>query len=140
MLLVASGIGIILYNLEDNIVFFYPPSKILELQRAEGEEKHSEARHVLHQYNGKGLSQILQKEIRVGGLVKAGSIRNLGSGVTEFVLTDNIADIKITYKGILPALFREGQGIVAKGKLANSVLVASELLTKHDENYRPPNS
>lgn len=140
MLLVGSGVAIILYNLEDNIVFFYPPSKILELQQAEAVEKQGRVGSVRHYYNGKDFSQILQKEIRVGGLVKNRSVARLAGGITEFILTDNVADIKIIYKGILPALFREGQGIVARGKFANGTMIANQLLTKHDENYRPPSS
>jgi cytochrome c-type biogenesis protein CcmE len=108
----AAGIYIILYNLEENIVFFYPPSKINEL-------KHN-------------------NEFRVGGLVKAGSITKIAADKIDFLITDNIKDLQISYQGVLPALFRENQGIVAVGRiLDNNIFVASKLLTKHDENYFP---
>ena len=73
------------------------------------------------------------------GLVKVGSIVKYENGKIEFTITDHIADLKIEYKGVLPALFREKQGIVAEGKLTTSNLFkANKLLAKHDENYTPP--
>jgi cytochrome c-type biogenesis protein CcmE len=74
---------------------------------------------------------------KLGGLVKIGSVakKNLE---TKFVLTDNENEFLVSYEGILPDLFREGQGIIATGKLTNNVFVASEVLAKHDENYMPP--
>ncbi|MFP3017636.1 MAG: cytochrome c maturation protein CcmE [Candidatus Tisiphia sp.] len=107
----AGGIYMILYNLEDSIVFFYPPSKINE--------------------------STLGKELRVGGLVKVGSIRKITADKVHFVITDDIKDLEISYQGVLPALFRENQGIVAVGKLSGNIFIARELLTKHDENYSP---
>ncbi len=108
------GVSIILYNLEKNIVFFVPPSKIHEVEQG--------------------------KELRVGGLVKVDSINKVAAQKMSFVMTDNIKDLEILYQGVLPALFREGQGIIAIGKLSDGKFIARELLAKHDENYRPPNT
>ncbi|ABV73329.1 Cytochrome c-type biogenesis protein CcmE [Rickettsia canadensis str. McKiel] len=105
------GIGIILYNLENNIVFFLPPSKINAIEQ--------------------------DKELRVGGLVKTSSINKIAADKISFIITDNIKDLEILYQGILPALFREGQGIIAIGQLSDGKFMARQLLTKHDENYRP---
>ncbi len=111
----ASGVVIALYNLNQNIVFFHPPSEIGKIMSSSG-------------------------KIRVGGLVKQGSIQNLTDGKIYFSITDNISDLKIEYKGLVPALFREGQGIVAEGFMDKESIVfqASSLLAKHDENYKPP--
>lgn len=106
------GISIILYNLEKNIVFFLPPSKINEIEQG--------------------------KELRVGGLVKTDSINKIAADKISFVITDNIKDLEILYQGVLPALFREGQGIIAIGQLSDRKFIARQLLAKHDENYRPP--
>ncbi|AFB20936.1 cytochrome c maturation protein CcmE [Rickettsia canadensis] len=105
------GIGIILYNLENNIVFFLPPSKINTIEQ--------------------------DKELRVGGLVKTSSINKIAADKISFIITDNIKDLEILYQGILPALFREGQGIIAIGQLSDGKFMARQLLAKHDENYRP---
>nr|VFK52391.1 MAG: cytochrome c-type biogenesis protein CcmE [Candidatus Kentron sp. TUN]VFK52906.1 MAG: cytochrome c-type biogenesis protein CcmE [Candidatus Kentron sp. TUN]VFK63776.1 MAG: cytochrome c-type biogenesis protein CcmE [Candidatus Kentron sp. TUN] len=79
--------------------------------------------------------------LRVGGLVVAGSVRRSGEGeglTVHFQLTDNAKSVPVVYTGILPDLFREGQGIVATGKLRpDGVFVAREVLAKHDENYMP---
>lgn len=112
LLLGTLGVWIILYNLEQHIVFFYPPSKINDFAD--------------------------NKEIRVGGLVKNGSIIRISANKIKFTITDNIRDLNITYQGILPALFRENQGVVARGGLSNDCFIATELLTKHDETYMPP--
>jgi cytochrome c-type biogenesis protein CcmE len=74
---------------------------------------------------------------KLGGLVKIGSVAKKDLE-TKFVLTDNENEFLVSYEGILPDLFREGQGIIATGKLTNNVFVASEVLAKHDENYMPP--
>lgn len=116
LILVSFGIYLILYNLQENIVFFYPPSKISEVKNS--------------------------KEFRIGGQVKSGSIIKISPWQISFIITDNIADLEVEYKGILPALFRENQGVVAVGKLAENpskkLFIARDLLTKHDENYYPP--
>ena len=110
--LLIGGVSIILYNLQENIIFFYPPSKISQASN--------------------------DKIIKVGGLVKEGSIRQITPQQIKFVITDNVGELTINYSGLLPALFREGQGIIASGKLTGDSFQASELLTKHDENYMPP--
>ena len=103
----------IITNFRENIIFFYSPS---DLQ------------------NIKNKNQI----IRVGGLVKIDSIKKISSIKTEFILTDLTQEVRVSYQGILPDLFREDQGMVAKGLLKNDVFIAKELLAKHDENYMPP--
>ncbi|MDP3334852.1 MAG: cytochrome c maturation protein CcmE, partial [Methylococcaceae bacterium] len=77
---------------------------------------------------------------RLGGMVVKGSVQRPGEGLTvKFMLTDMAKEVPVEYTGILPDLFREGQGIIANGKLAeNGVFVAQEVLAKHDENYMPP--
>ncbi|MFY9590009.1 cytochrome c maturation protein CcmE [Rickettsia endosymbiont of Halotydeus destructor] len=114
LLLIVSGICIILYNLEQNITFFLPPSKINEIDNS--------------------------KEFRVGGLVKISSINKIAADKISFIITDNIKDLEILYQGVLPGLFREGQGVIATGILSNNKFIARQLLTKHDENYYPPKS
>jgi cytochrome c-type biogenesis protein CcmE len=111
IILVTLGICLILYNLNQNIIFFYPPSKI--------------------------TPEMSIRTIRIGGTVVPGSIENISPSEIKFILTDNISNIQIYFKGIPPALFRENQGIVAQGKLEESLFIATELLTKHDENYSP---
>jgi len=80
------------------------------------------------------------KLFRVGGLVVEGSVNRFNDGVTtEFDLTDTSGTVTLRYKGLLPDLFREGQGIVAQGKLnSDGIIIAQEVLAKHDENYMPP--
>lgn len=80
----------------------------------------------------------LGQNIRVGGLVKIGSIVKKAGGITEFIIEDGAKSIKITYNGILPDLFREGQGIIAEGNFADlNIFNAKTILAKHDENYMP---
>ncbi|RYE05733.1 MAG: cytochrome c maturation protein CcmE [Rickettsiaceae bacterium] len=107
----STGLCFILIGLRDNIVFFYPPAEIHKIDR--------------------------NKSCRIGGIVKKGSITT-NDLETKFILTDYIAEIKVSYRGITPALFREGQGIVAKGSFLEELFIASQLITKHDENYMPP--
>ena len=80
------------------------------------------------------------RAFRIGGLVLTDSVkRNPNNLKVNFVLTDTINEIKVIYDGILPDLFREGQGIVANGKMkSDNIFVADEVLAKHDENYMPP--
>jgi len=77
---------------------------------------------------------------RIGGMVVNGSVSRPGNGLTvQFDLTDNTSNITVRYTGILPDLFREGQGIIANGKLGeDGAFVAQQVLAKHDENYMPP--
>ncbi len=77
--------------------------------------------------------------VRLGGLVTVGSVKKLDNGVVEFLVTDNSAkDIKVSYQGLVPDLFREGQGVIAEGKfISPEVFKADKILAKHDENYVP---
>lgn len=109
----SIGVYFILSNLEDNIVFFYPPSDIEKIINA-------------------------KTEIRVGGLVKENSITILAPNQIRFAITDYYNDLVVEYIGLLPALFREKQGIVAEGIFSDGVFLAKKLLAKHDENYIPP--
>jgi cytochrome c-type biogenesis protein CcmE len=123
---ICVGIFILSKTFRENLIYFYSPT---DLERIKTEEKSR-------------FERISSGKIRVGGLVKEGSIEKLDSLNTNFILTDDTFDIKVTYKGILPPLFRELQGIVAEGRLnieTNEVTFSAEnLLTKHDENYMPP--
>ena len=113
MLGVAAAL--VLNALEDSIVFFHSPTDIKEKSVPAGQR------------------------IRIGGLVESGSWKKLqGGSVHEFTVTDGVNKITASYRGILPDLFREGQGVVAEGALQpNGTFVAAEVLAKHDENYMP---
>ena len=111
---VGSAVGLLMYSLTQNINLFMTPTQI-----ANGEVEPG-------------------RTIRAGGLVEVGSVVRDGLSAS-FVVTDGASEVTITYDGILPDLFREGQGIVALGKLnTDGVFIASEVLAKHDENYMPP--
>jgi len=112
----AVAAALVLNAFQSNLVFFFSPSQI-----AAGEAPKDRA-------------------FRVGGMVQAGSLKRLGDGLTvEFIVTDTARSIPVTYKGILPDLFREGKGVVAQGRLGpDGIFRASEVLAKHDENYMPP--
>jgi len=105
----------ILTNFQNNIVFFFSPSEIDKIRSS--------------------LSSV-----RVGGMIKKDSIKKIDALTTEFVITDYKNDLAINYRGILPDLFREEQGVVAKGKIniVENKFYSNELLVKHDENYMPP--
>lgn len=109
----------VIKNFRENIVFFYSPS---ELQNTEIRNK------------------INNKTIRIGGLVMQGSIKKIDALNVEFVVSDLAEEIKVNYHGVLPDLFRDQQGVVAKGKFdqEKNEFFSSELLVKHDENYMPP--
>ena len=111
---IAAGFALKAFN--ENLMFFYTPTAVVA-----GEAP-------------------LEHPIRVGGLVTTGSVKRQDDGLTvQFDITDNAETVTIEYTGILPDLFREGQGIVAMGQLGkNGLFVASEVLAKHDENYMPP--
>ncbi|KZY29673.1 MULTISPECIES: cytochrome c maturation protein CcmE [unclassified Oleiphilus] len=117
-LLVGFGtvIGLAMYALTENINLFYNPTQIAQGEAPKG------------------------ARIRAGGMVVEGSVkRSENSLATTFALTDYKENVEVSYTGILPDLFREGQGIVALGRLdENNVLIADEVLAKHDENYMPP--
>jgi cytochrome c-type biogenesis protein CcmE len=113
---VAVGIGLALKSLDENIMFFFTPTEVMA---------------------GKAPQN---KLFRMGGMVVNGSVNRPGDGLTvKFDLTDNEQQVTVSYAGILPDLFREGQGIIANGKLDETgEFVAQEVLAKHDENYMPP--
>lgn len=113
---VAVGVGLALKSLDQNIMFFFTPSEVI---------------------SGKAPTN---KLFRMGGMVVEGSVNRPGDGLTvKFDLTDNEKQVTVQYAGILPDLFREGQGIIANGKLNDSgEFVAEEVLAKHDETYMPP--
>lgn len=114
--------GLSLYALRDNISYFFTPHEVRDLRAAND-------------------TRVRDGSVfRLGGMVKNGSLENVsGKTAVRFLVTDNIRDIAVEYEGILPDLFREGQGVVAKGSLKDGEnFVASELLAKHDEAYTPP--
>lgn len=113
-LALATGVVLVLTAFEDSIVFFYSPSDLSQQTVTPGQR------------------------IRVGGLVEAGTVVKEGETV-RFTVTDTAETLSIVYRGILPDLFREGQGIVAEGTmLATGVFQANDVLAKHDETYMPP--
>lgn len=113
---IGSAVGLLMYSLSENVNLFQTPTEIASGQVPVG------------------------RTIRAGGLVVAGSVQRDTSGLAvTFDVTDGAATVPIHYEGILPDLFREGQGIVAMGKLdASGTFQASEVLAKHDEEYMPP--
>ena len=105
----------ILKSLEDNVIYFLSPTEI---------------------HNKSDIS--FNKKIRIGGLVKVGSINKDGNTV-NFIITDLKNEIFVSYSGLIPNLFSEGKGVVAEGKLTDKkYFVADKILAKHDENYMPP--
>ncbi|MBM3512618.1 MAG: cytochrome c maturation protein CcmE [Alphaproteobacteria bacterium] len=111
--LLGSGAALVLTAMNDAIVFFFSPSEIKERNLA------------------------ADQRVRLGGLVEDGSVTKAG-GTVSFIVTDTVEKISVSYTGVLPDLFREGQGIVAEGRLGpDGVFQASEVLAKHDENYMP---
>ncbi len=112
---VAIAITLALRAFNENLLYFFSPTQIAA---GEAPKDHS---------------------FRAGGLVVEGSVvRSKKSLKITFDLTDGKHDIPVQYEGILPDLFREGQGIVATGKMQNGVFMAEQVLAKHDENYMPP--
>ena len=115
-----AGVGVaaalVLNAFRSNLVFFFSPSQVFSKEAP------------------------VAKKFRLGGLVEKGSLTREADGLTvEFIVTDTAKDIHVRYTGILPDLFREGQGMVAQGKLGDDgVFYADEVLAKHDEKYMPP--
>ncbi len=106
---------LVLFAFKDAIVFFHTPSDIAERKIADG------------------------TRFRLGGLVEAGSVKRGEGTKVSFTVTDTLKGIPVTYEGVLPDLFREGQGVVTEGKLTTAgIFVADSVLAKHDENYMPP--
>ncbi len=126
LLAIVFGLGaatsLVLYALQENINLFYTPSELID---GKGPEKQKP-------YVG--------QKLRIGGMVVPGSVvRDANSLAVEFKLVDTGPLVTVSYQGILPDLFREGQGIVAQGTLvAPDKIEAFEVLAKHDEQYMPP--
>jgi cytochrome c-type biogenesis protein CcmE len=115
LLVVAGAVALVLTALQDNIVFFHSPSDVIAKKIEPG------------------------RRFRIGGLVAAGSVKKGEAQTVTFDVTDGKSTVHVAYKGSLPDLFREGQGVVAQGSLrADGVFTASEVLAKHDEKYMPP--
>lgn len=114
LLLIGGAAGLVLAALEDKVAFFVSPSDVASQRLDSG------------------------KRFRIGGLVVDGSIRRESDGSVRFALTDSANEVEVLYKGLLPDLFRDGQGVVAQGTLrADGRFEAAEVLAKHDENYMP---
>lgn len=113
---VGLAVGLALQAFQENLLFFYSPTQVLAGEPPEG------------------------RQFRIGGLVSPGSLeREPGALEVRFLVTDNQNSLTVSYVGVLPDLFREGQGVVAKGALqADGSFRAAEVLAKHDENYMPP--
>lgn len=113
---VSAAAAFALTAFKDNLLYYYPPSDVAA---------------------GKAP---VDRVFRLGGMVEEGSLkRESGSMEVRFVVTDFAKDVTVSYSGVLPDLFREGQGVIARGKLGSGgVFVAHEVLAKHDENYMPP--
>jgi cytochrome c-type biogenesis protein CcmE len=113
---VAAAVTFAMTAFQENLLYFYSPSDVVA---------------------GKAPKD---RVFRVGGMVPEGSFdRPSGSLEAHFVLTDFAHDVKVSYTGVLPDLFREGQGVIARGRMtSDGVFIAEEVLAKHDENYMPP--
>ena len=114
LVFLSAAVVLILFNTKQNIVFFYTPTELIE------------------------NDFILNKKVRIGGYVKNSSFVKKSLNTYEFTITDNVNELLVFYNGILPDLFREGQGTVIEGFLNNNNnIVASKVYAKHDENYMP---
>lgn len=114
----AAAATAILYSFRDNMVFFYTPTQYEEKQHAAD-------------FNPR-------KTIRLGGLVKKNSVKNLEGGGIRFIVTDLSHEMPVTYHGLVPSLFRDGQGVVVQGMVSeDGEMLAESLLAKHDEKYMP---
>lgn len=114
--ILAAAVGLVLYALKSNVSLYFTPTQVYNKEAPQA------------------------RSFRIGGLVMEGSLRRERDGLTvHFDITDTQKTIPVTYKGILPDLFKEGKGVVAQGKLqADNVFYAEEVLAKHDENYIAP--
>lgn len=113
LLAVGAAAALVLSALRQDIVFFFSPTEIVEAKvPTEG------------------------RRIRLGGLVEQGSVAKEGT-LVKFMVTDGANAVPVVFSGILPDLFREGQGVVTEGRLDKGVFLAAEVLAKHDENYMP---
>lgn len=112
---VGVASALVLNAFQDNLVFFFSPSQVMAKQAPEN------------------------RNFRLGGVVEEGSVQRAGDGLlVQFVVTDGAQSIPVSYSGLLPDMFREGQGVVAQGRLADDGhFRADQVLAKHDENYTP---
>ena len=116
---IATSIYLILWALRDNIVFFYSHSEIQQ------------------KINLKEIDEM--SKLRLGGMVKESSVEQLNDGSINFIITDFDREMVVFYKGIIPDLFKEQQGVIAEGAINNEgIFIANSILAKHDENYMPP--
>ena len=113
LVIILSAVLLILYNTRENVSYFYTPSEIDK------------------------SDIIINKIIRIGGFVENNSFSKISSSSFKFKITDEKKSINVNYIGILPDLFREGQGVVIEGYFKKGLLQATEILAKHDENYMP---
>lgn len=111
------ALGLALFALRDTITLFLSPTD-LDARMARGEI-------------------LPTTSVRIGGLVKEGSVQRVEPHGVRFLVTDTAHDVPVSYDGVLPDLFREGQGVVAEGRMVNGRLQASTILAKHDERYMP---
>ena len=111
--LIAAAL-LAMWGLADRAAYFRTPVDIAAGKAAEGEA------------------------IRLGGMVEKGSLKELGGTSVRFIVTGGAARVPVTYRGILPDLFREGSGVVAEGRMERGTFVADMILAKHDERYMPP--
>jgi cytochrome c-type biogenesis protein CcmE len=112
----AVAVLLVLNALEDSVVFFHSPTEVTE-QRVSTDRR-----------------------LRIGGLVEQGTVQRGGGAEVRFRVTDLANTVAVSYTGILPDLFREGQGVVVEGRIRDGVLVADQVLAKHDEKYMPPDA
>ena len=114
LVMLLSAVLLILFNSKKNIIYFYTPSELIE--------------------NNHPLKQV----VRVGAFVEEGSLKKITFDTYEFNITDNLKSLRVTYQGLLPNLFREGQGVVIEGiLLEQNYIQANTVFAKHDENYMP---
>ena len=114
LVILGAAVLLILFNTKKNIVFFYTPTELIEKKITSGDK------------------------VRIGGYVKDISLKKISLNKYEFKITDNQNDLTVFYEGILPDLFREGQGTVIEGLIENqSTVTALRVYAKHDENYMP---
>jgi|TARA_B110000908_G_scaffold43700_1_gene53166 cytochrome c-type biogenesis protein CcmE len=109
----ALATGLIGYAMQDGINFFRSPTQVTEAPPK------------------------AQETFRIGGLVEEGSLKVVGDAAVTFLVTDGNASVPVTYKGLLPDLFKEGEGMIGSGRLVDGTFQATEILAKHDEEYMP---
>jgi cytochrome c-type biogenesis protein CcmE len=115
LLVAGAGVaGVVVYGLGQNTMYFRSPSDVAAKQVREG------------------------VAFRLGGLVEKGSVQHGAGAEVRFRVTDGKSSVRADFNGVLPALFREGQGVVATGAMDGGTFIASEVLAKHDEKYMPP--